>query len=208
MRCSTFPIVCSRWSLQSAIGPLVYLRLLGESVLIVNGHDEAVDLLEKRSQIYSDRPKLRMAGELYASVHASLALWSLIALSVGWDRGVTLSPSGERHRRYRKLLHSALSSTAVQSLFPVLEAEACILVDDLLQSPAAFISLIRQSVGRTIVRVTYGHEGEGGESYIDLAEVAQEKFSRAATPYTYIVDYVPWCEQCSTGYGWRLMCTQ
>lgn len=76
-------------------------------------------------------------------------------------------------------------------MYPVLESEALLLLDNLREFPADFISILRRSVGRTIVRVAYGHGGDGGEDYIDLAEVAQDNFSRAATPYTYMVDYVP-----------------
>ena len=50
--------------IAAASGPLVYLELLGQPVLVLNSYDAAVELLEKRSQIYSDRPKLCMAGEL------------------------------------------------------------------------------------------------------------------------------------------------
>lgn len=155
-------------------GPLVYLKLLGERVLVINSYDVAVDLLEKRSQIYSNRPKLWMAGEL-----------------VGWSRAVTLAPSGERHRRYRRLLHSALSTSAVSSVFPLLESEAKKLLRNLLNNPADFAAHIRRNVEQTIVRVSYGHDGADGKDYIALSEDAQHKFSLAATPYTYLVDYVP-----------------
>ncbi|KAG8881760.1 hypothetical protein FRB97_009169 [Tulasnella sp. 331] len=42
-------------------GPLTYLNIAGRPVLILNTHEAAIDLLEKRSEIYSDRPPLVMA---------------------------------------------------------------------------------------------------------------------------------------------------
>ena len=50
--------VCAR------TGELVYLNVCGQGILFVNTYDAAVDLLEKRGAIYSDKPKMVMAGEL------------------------------------------------------------------------------------------------------------------------------------------------
>ncbi|KIJ12554.1 hypothetical protein PAXINDRAFT_82676, partial [Paxillus involutus ATCC 200175] len=35
---------------------VLYARLLGQEVVVLNSQSDAVELLEKRSQIYSDRP--------------------------------------------------------------------------------------------------------------------------------------------------------
>jgi hypothetical protein len=45
-------------------GPLVYVEALGQPMLIINTQRIALDLLEKRSAIYSDRPYLAMGGDL------------------------------------------------------------------------------------------------------------------------------------------------
>ena len=45
-------------------GELVYLNIFGQGLLFVNSYEAAVDLLEKRGAIYSDKPKMIMAGEL------------------------------------------------------------------------------------------------------------------------------------------------
>lgn len=62
---------------------------------------------------------------------------------------------------------------------------------DIAIDPSNFPSHIRRAVGRTVVQVTYGHAGVNGEDYIDLAEKAQADFSISATPYMYLVDYIP-----------------
>jgi len=50
-------------------GPLTYINVLGQPVLIINTHEAAVDLLDKRGKIYSDRPHSTMlvdlVGELF-----------------------------------------------------------------------------------------------------------------------------------------------
>ncbi|KAF8997616.1 hypothetical protein BDQ17DRAFT_1248489, partial [Cyathus striatus] len=39
-------------------GNLIFLRVLGNKILILNSREDAIALLEKRSKIYSDRPHL------------------------------------------------------------------------------------------------------------------------------------------------------
>ena len=43
-------------------GELMYLSALGKGILVINSQRVAVDLLEKRSNIYSDRPLFISAG--------------------------------------------------------------------------------------------------------------------------------------------------
>lgn len=45
-------------------GPMTYLNLAGQPMVIINTQDAAVDLLEKRAAIYSDRARSVMTREL------------------------------------------------------------------------------------------------------------------------------------------------
>lgn len=47
------------------VGDVVYLHVFGQGLLFLNTYDAAIDLLEKKGSIYSDKPALVMAGELY-----------------------------------------------------------------------------------------------------------------------------------------------
>ena len=42
----------------------MYVSALGRGVLVINSQRVAVDLLEKRSNIYSDRPNFISAGDI------------------------------------------------------------------------------------------------------------------------------------------------
>ena len=42
----------------SNTGPLVYLTVCGRGILVLNTRGAAVDLLERRGHIYSDRPRM------------------------------------------------------------------------------------------------------------------------------------------------------
>lgn len=45
-------------------GPLTYLNVAGKPFLIINSHEAAIDLLDRKASIYSDRPRFVMAAEL------------------------------------------------------------------------------------------------------------------------------------------------
>ena len=44
-------------------GEMMYLSALGQGILVINSQRIAVDLLEKRSNIYSDRRRYISAGD-------------------------------------------------------------------------------------------------------------------------------------------------
>lgn len=55
-------------------GDLVHLNVLGMHIVVVNSQKIAIDLMEKRSKIYSDRPYLAMAGDLCAHYYRVFCL--------------------------------------------------------------------------------------------------------------------------------------
>jgi len=53
----------SRNLLMSLSGEMMYISALGQGVLVINSQRVAIDLLEKRSNIYSDRLRYISAGD-------------------------------------------------------------------------------------------------------------------------------------------------
>ena len=49
------------------IGDLVYLKVFGQSIVIINSPVVANELFEKRSSIYSDRSEFPMLNDLYVN---------------------------------------------------------------------------------------------------------------------------------------------
>ena len=47
-------------------GKMMYLSALGQGILVINSQRVATDLLEKQSNIYSDRMRFISAGEISA----------------------------------------------------------------------------------------------------------------------------------------------
>lgn len=100
-------------------------------MVIINSLDAAIDLLEKKSAIYSDRPLMLMAGEL-----------------MGWAHSLVLSPYGTRFRDIRRLLHRYVGSRGqldkVEPFHPLIETEAHHFLRRTLDSPERFVEHIRR----------------------------------------------------------------
>ena len=57
-------------------GEMMYINALGDGILILNSQRVAVDFLEKRANLYSDRPHYISAGEyLTQNLTLSFALF-------------------------------------------------------------------------------------------------------------------------------------
>lgn len=55
----------------SSPGDVVYVHVLGQSLVFLNSPEAAFDLLDKRGSIYSDKPSFVMVGELWVSPFVS-----------------------------------------------------------------------------------------------------------------------------------------
>jgi hypothetical protein len=109
------------------IGDMIYLSLFNRSIVVLNSAQAAIELLDKRSSIYSDRPHMVMAGEL-----------------TGWGRSLVLSPYNEQFRQTRRLFHSVLGPRPAQLFWKLEEQECGRFLGRLLDTPDQFLSHIRQ----------------------------------------------------------------
>ena len=121
------PFKCS--SLTSVLlGPMTTVSVFGQPMIVVNSAQTAMDMLDKKSAIYSDRPVMPMGGEL-----------------VGWKDTLVLVPYGERFRNYRKFFHQVIGSNSSVSLFyHIEELETHRFLKSVLKTPDELVTHIRQ----------------------------------------------------------------
>ncbi len=50
---------------RRVLGPITCLNVFGMNIIILNSLDDAIELFDKRSAIYSDRPRLVFGGEMF-----------------------------------------------------------------------------------------------------------------------------------------------
>ena len=99
-------------------------------MVVLNAAKDAVALLEKRSNIYSDRPVLMMGGEM-----------------VGWKYTLALTPYGNRFREYRKFIAKLIGGrTQMEKYQGLEERETKRLLKRILKDPEHVSEHIRKCV--------------------------------------------------------------
>ncbi|EKM56476.1 uncharacterized protein PHACADRAFT_141167 [Phanerochaete carnosa HHB-10118-sp] len=157
-------------------GNIIYLNLLGQPMIVLNSAEHAVALLDKRSNIYSDRPVLMMGGEI-----------------VGWKYSLVLSPYGQRFRDYRRFIAKVIGGpTQVKALLPQEEYETRRFLKRILNDPERISDHIRKTVGCVILKISHGYEvQEGHDPLVELVDTATEQFSLVTSPGAFLVDVFP-----------------
>ncbi|KAI0829316.1 cytochrome P450 [Trametes gibbosa] len=142
----------TQWA--KSYGDVVYLHVFGQGLLFINTYEAAIDLLEKRGSIYSDKPGLVMAGEL-----------------CGCEDMVAFTRYGDKSRRQRRLMRKALGQGAIPSYHPLLEIETQSLLKRILNDPGNYDGHIRRYAGSLTLLVVYGYRVTANDDpFLTLAE--------------------------------------
>ncbi|KAL4902171.1 hypothetical protein BDW74DRAFT_158711 [Aspergillus multicolor] len=158
-------------------GPISSLSVFGQTIVIINEARIAFDLLERRSNIYSSRPRMVFAGEM-----------------IGWEHSLAMQPYSDTFRAYRKAMHRVLGTKNAISQFDKLqEVEVQRFLLRVLQKPEDLVHHIRTETGAVILKIAYGYDiaPYGDDPLVALANKTLDQFSLAATPGAWIVDTIP-----------------
>lgn len=118
-------------------GELVYSRLLNQEIILINTEKVARDLLERRSNNYSDRPGiLCLTNDLYVQFKPRMQLSDLPSHgSVGWSFNSVMIKYNDRWRLHRRLFHQAFRPEAAFTYQPMQLRKARELLCNLLEDP-------------------------------------------------------------------------
>ncbi|OSD03875.1 cytochrome P450 [Trametes coccinea BRFM310] len=157
-------------------GDVVFARFFRTPAVVLNSREAAIDLLEKRSAKYSDRPRFILLSEL-----------------MGWDSVLNNLPYGERFRKHRKWLQDAFVSKQMLATYrPIQRRETYTLLSGLCETPQLFMDHIKRWAAATIMEIAYGHRVTSIEDkYIELAERATVETVKAGSPGSMLVDFFP-----------------
>lgn len=157
-------------------GDIIYIKLFGQSMLILNNSGVASELLDKRSNLYSDRPHMTMSGEL-----------------MGWKRTAGFQSLGPRLRGMRRLMSTAIGSYAhIRDLSHHIEDEVQYFLARLLQHPESLTQQIRRTTGSIILKIAYGYQVEADDDkLLGTVERAMEELSMGLIPGAFLVDSFP-----------------
>ncbi|KAG1855193.1 cytochrome P450 [Suillus subalutaceus] len=157
-------------------GDITHIEVLGRHIIVLNSVKTALEMMDSKSTLYSDRPVLPMAGEL-----------------AGFKDCVAFLPYGDRFRRQRKNLHRVIGSrTAVDVYNEIEEVETRRFLKRLLANPDQLQEHVRHTTGAIILRLSHGYEvKENNDPFIDLAERVVANASQATAPGAFMVDILP-----------------
>ncbi|KAF7318686.1 Cytochrome P450 [Mycena chlorophos] len=163
-----------RWS-REYNSDIVYASVAGSSIVVLSSVQAATDLLEKRSTLYSDRPRFPMVNEL-----------------MGWGFSFSFMKYGERWRKLRKLFHQHFNAEGVANYYPLQHEAAQELLRRLLHEPDHFLDHFRHMAGGTIISAVYGIEARPvNDPYVQLSEDALKSLLYASIPGRFLVDLIP-----------------
>ncbi|KLO07634.1 cytochrome P450 [Schizopora paradoxa] len=163
-------------ALGKEYGDLIFLKSLGQPMVIINSYDVAVDLFEKKSTNYSDRPTSVMVNELQK-----------------WDWNLINLCYGEGLRKLRAPVQKFFESSNILNFEDVMKREAQKLLRSLLQSPDEYGQHIRTSAASLIMMITYGHEIDSyDDPFVRLARNSAEHLETALQKGAFLVDNIPW----------------
>ncbi|KAG8907298.1 hypothetical protein FRB99_004747 [Tulasnella sp. 403] len=121
-------------------GPIVYVSVFGRSTLILNTYQVARDLLDKRGQIYSDRPRL-FAGKVFRAS----------------ETGTVFAPFGPTWRKHRRFLNQVLNPSSVRREYSSLQTRKTLeYILTILDRPDTFYTSIRRMTGESVCQFAYG----------------------------------------------------
>jgi hypothetical protein len=132
-------------------------------MVILNSLQASRDLLDKRSSIYSDRPRFVLLAELCVTSYfftitaeeIGFLVWGGKLHLLTWDSKLCpLSPqiihhvdySGPRFRKHRRFINQTFNQRALSTFRPLQEKEVLVLLEGMLQNPDAFVDHFRRCV--------------------------------------------------------------
>ncbi|KAF2468113.1 cytochrome P450 [Lindgomyces ingoldianus] len=155
-------------------GPLVSADFGGTTVILVGDFATARDLLGKRANIYSSRPRMVMAGELTCK-----------------GQHIMLRPFDETFLLHQRLEASVLSPRASACYTPVQDMESKVLLKNLL-STNEFPKQYERFAASIVYVLVYGFRIETGDEWQLLtAHEVLKNFTYAGQVGAWIVDALP-----------------
>ncbi|KAJ3576228.1 hypothetical protein NP233_g558 [Leucocoprinus birnbaumii] len=167
-----------RWSQQyGAVISLMDFVHFGKPTIILSTPKAAMDLLERRGNIYSSRPRNVFAAEVaFKSARGSLM------------------PMGTTMRRFRTVMNATMSAVASKRFRSLEDSESKLMLRDLLQEkdPMRYRTHVQRSVHSIAFCTAFGQRIEHlALDHLHFYESLEKFFARFSIPGRSLVDHFP-----------------
>ncbi|EMD38686.1 hypothetical protein CERSUDRAFT_105266 [Gelatoporia subvermispora B] len=160
---------------ESCGSDIICLKIFSTHIIVTNTLAASLDLLEKRSLTYSDRPYMTMLNDL---------------IGIKWS--LPMMEYSEKWKESRKMFQHELGSENAKKYRAVEVEESQKLLVRLLKKPEDFAKHIRYLAGASIVSISYGIRPKPeNDPYIKIGEESLHAIATAADAGTYMVDVFP-----------------
>jgi cytochrome P450 len=156
---------------------VIHLKILGTDVIVVNSAEASKELFEKKSALYTDRPRMTMINDI---------------VGLGWHFG--FMPHGDEWREHRKLFNHDFNPTSALKYHPMERKWTITFLKNLLDTPQDFLEHVQHMVSGTVLELTHGLTVQPAgkpDPFIGAAKGALTGLGTAGLFGTYIVDYLP-----------------
>ncbi|TFK48003.1 cytochrome P450 [Heliocybe sulcata] len=163
-----------KWHKQ--YGDIVYLNLAGQSVVVLGSPEAASAFFDKKSAVYSDRPRMVMLNEL-----------------VGWGEfNIASFRYGNAWRELRRVFHQQYHSGVIPQYYPIFLRHTYRLLRNLLTEPNELDQHLLHTASAIILDTMYGIDVvDRDDPYVTIADKAMEAVVESATPGSFLVDSFP-----------------
>ncbi|KAI1269158.1 putative O-methylsterigmatocystin oxidoreductase [Xylariaceae sp. FL1019] len=153
---------------------VVYFETCGTKWIVLNSLNAAVDLLDKRGYIYSDRPRFVM-NQL-----------------MGWGATLTWLRWSPKMLMHRRVLSQPFTKSKVRQFQPIQRREAINAVTSMISEPEQWQKAVRRFTVAIVLSISYGIDLHAkDDTYIKIADDAAEATRNVGPPASSILDRIP-----------------
>lgn len=159
-------------------GPIASITVFGQPIILLHDHDLAMELFEKRSNIYSARADSFFATDM-----------------CGWKEWIAFQGNNALMRAYRRDIHSVVGSKmALERVMPLENIEAQRFLVRAMRQPDQWVDHLKKYTATIILQIAYGYRvaQDGPDPLVDLVEEVMFTFSDSITPGKWMVDVFHW----------------
>ncbi|KAJ6463126.1 cytochrome P450 [Mycena vitilis] len=165
--------VFHQWS--KIYGDVMRLEVLGQVMIILDSYEAAVDLLDKRGLIYSDRP--------------AFTLFKLF----GWNTTLAFLPCGKQFNKHRAMHQAYLGRHKAEDFKPLQTQEARSFVQNAFKSsPDKYEACMSRFAVGIITQIVAGHRiVSDDDPYLHISHNIREVTTQSGTPGSSPIDFFP-----------------
>ncbi|KAJ7834053.1 cytochrome P450, partial [Mycena olivaceomarginata] len=159
-------------------GDVFSLDLAGQPVVVLNTYKSAADLFDRRSTIYSDRPRLIMASEiLTGGIFMVFARYGEMWMA-----------------QMRRASHEGFNLRASEKYQPSQFKEAAMNILDLINEPNLWVNHLKQTTAASILAAVYAWPRAQSRdmAVINRIHAHTARIAGAVVPGAFLVEIFPW----------------